>query len=52
LGECRRICGFPDDFRLTGNYSQRWERLGRAVPPVMMSHIAGAVRDALLEHGC
>lgn len=48
LAELRRICGFPDDFVLTGNYSQGWERLGRAVPPVMMSHIATAVRDRVL----
>jgi DNA (cytosine-5)-methyltransferase 1 len=48
LGELRRICGFPDDFVLTGTYEQRWERLGRAVPPVMMAHIAAAVRDGIL----
>lgn len=48
LGELRRICGFPDDFELTGTYEQRWERLGRAVPPVMMAHLAAAVRDGIL----
>lgn len=48
IHELRRICGFPDDFRLRGSYAQRWERLGRAVPPVMMCHIASAVRDGVL----
>lgn len=48
LPELRRIGGFPDDFALTGTYAQRWERIGRAVPPVMMSHIAAAVRDQIL----
>jgi len=48
IAEVRRICGFPDDFALTGTYAQQWERLGRAVPPVMMSHIAAAVRDGVL----
>lgn len=48
IAELRRICGFPDDFILTGSYAQQWERLGRAVPPVMMSHIAAAVRDGPL----
>ena len=43
LAELRRVCSFPDDFELLGTYEQRWERLGRAVPPVMMSHIARAV---------
>lgn len=49
IAELRRICGFPDDFVMTGTYSQQWERLGRAVPPVMMSHIAAAVRDGVLS---
>ena len=48
IAELRRICGFPDDFELTGTYSQRWERLGRAVPPVMMSKVAEVIRDEIL----
>ena len=48
IAECRRLCGFPDDFVLTGNYAQRWERLGRAVPPVMMAAIAAPLADKLL----
>lgn len=46
--ELKRICGFPDDYILTGTYAQQWERCGRAVPPVMMMHIAAAVRDNIL----
>lgn len=49
IAELRRLCGFPDDFWLTGSYAQQWERLGRAVPPVMMAHIAAAVRDGVLK---
>ena len=49
IAELKRICGFPDDFQLTGSYGQQWERLGRAVPPVMMKHIASAVRDGVLR---
>lgn len=49
LGELRAISAFPPDFILTGSYAQRWERIGRAVPPVMMSHIAAAVRDGILR---
>lgn len=48
IAELKRICAFPDDFILTGTYAQQWERLGRAVPPVMMSHIAAAIRDNVL----
>lgn len=47
IAELKRICAFPDDFELTGSYSQQWERLGRAVPPVMAFWIARAVRELL-----
>lgn len=49
IAELRRICSFPDDFVLTGPYPQQWERLGRAVPPVMMRHIAETVREEILR---
>lgn len=48
IAELKRICTFPDDFVLTGTYAQQWERLGRAVPPLMMRAIAEAVRDRIL----
>ena len=48
ISELKRLSGFPDDFILTGNYAQKWERIGRAVPPVMMYHIATTVRDKIL----
>lgn len=49
LQELRRIGGFPDDFELTGDFSQRWERIGRAVPPLMMARIAGTIATEILE---
>jgi len=49
IAELKRICGFPDDYILTGTYAQQWERCGRSVPPVMMKHIAAAVRDQILS---
>ncbi len=48
FGELRRICAFPDDFVLVGSYAQQRERLGNAVPPVIMMHIAAVVRDGVL----
>ena len=48
IAELRRICAFPDDFILTGSYAQQWERLGRAVPPVMMAAVAATIRDEIL----
>jgi DNA (cytosine-5)-methyltransferase 1 len=49
IGELKRICSFPDDYRLTGSYSQQWERLGRAVPPLMMRSIAETVAREILD---
>jgi len=49
IAELKRICAFPDDFELTGTYAQQWERLGRAVPPLMMRAIAETVRDDILR---
>jgi DNA (cytosine-5)-methyltransferase 1 len=44
LPELLSICGFPEDFKLTGTFSQRYERMGRAVTPplyeAMGRHIA------------
>lgn len=49
LEELRRIGGFPDDFQLTGEFSQKWERIGRAVPPLMMCRIAKTIADNVLS---
>lgn len=51
IAELKRLCAFPDDFTLTGTYAQQWERLGRAVPPVMMAALAGAVLAGPLAGG-
>lgn len=49
IEELKRLCAFPDDFILCGSYAQKWERLGRAVPPVMMKAIAEVIRDKILN---
>ena len=51
IPELKRICGFPDDFILTGTFAQQWERLGRAVAPPMMAAIASHIRDTILQPG-
>lgn len=48
IPELRRVCAFPDDFALPGTYKENWERLGRAVPPLMMREIAATIRDRVL----
>lgn len=47
ITELRRLGGFPDDFALTGSFEQRWERIGRSVPPPMMNSVASAIATRL-----
>lgn len=49
IPELKRIMSVPDDFVLTGTREQRWERLGRMVPPFMMKAVAETVRDQILR---
>ena len=46
--EVKALCGFPSDYILTGSYGQRWERLGRAVPPPVAAAVAASLRDGVL----
>ncbi len=48
INQIKRLCGFPDDFILTGTFERQWERLGRAVPPVMMMYIADTIKQEIL----
>ena len=49
IAELKRICAFPDDFAMSGIYVKDWERLGRAVPPVMMAAVAKCVKENILD---
>lgn len=39
IDEAKRIQSFPDDFILPHSPAQNWERIGRAVPPLLMKAI-------------
>lgn len=49
LAEVRAVSGFPADYALHGTYAQRWERLGRSVPPLMMRAVAATVAREILD---
>jgi len=49
LGELRTLSSFPADFELTGTFQQRWERIGRSVPPLMAKAIGDAIRYNILD---
>lgn len=47
IPEIKRLQGFPDDFIATGTFSQQWERIGRAVPPILMGTVANEVAKGI-----
>lgn len=49
IEELKRVTSVPDDFILTGTYAQQWERLGRMVPPIMMSKVAKTIQTDILD---
>lgn len=49
IKELKKICAFPDDFVFTGTYEQKFERMGRAVPPLMMAHVTRTLVRNILE---
>lgn len=53
IGEAKRVCSFPDDFKLHGTFEQQWGRLGNAVPPLLMKAVAISLIQQLegVHHG-
>lgn len=49
LGELRVLSSFPADFVLTGTFEQRWERIGRSVPPFLARAVAAEIRTGILD---
>jgi len=49
IPEIKRLSSFPDDFKLTGSRAKQWERIGRAVPPLMMKAVADTIVTEVLD---
>ena len=49
IEEAKRLCGFPDNHKLNGTFREQWSRLGNAVMPKMMYHIAKNIKEKILE---
>jgi len=47
--EAKRIMSFPDDYKLEGKYRDKIERLGRAVPPLLMRAVAKQLYNLILK---
>ena len=48
IEELKIISSFPADFQMSGTFAQQWERIGRAVPPLMARAVAEVIRDEVL----
>lgn len=47
--ELKVVSSFPTDFKLTGTTEQKMERIGRAVPPLMMAFVTHSIIKTVLE---
>tara|TARA_Y100000114_G_scaffold135117_1_gene135779 strand:- start:1600 stop:2667 length:1068 start_codon:yes stop_codon:yes gene_type:complete len=49
IPEIKLFSSFPEDFVVTGSFSDRFERVGRAVPPFVMKEIAKSLRNEIFQ---
>lgn len=49
VGELLRLMGLPDDYRLTGSFNKKAERVGRMVPPLMTKALAESIYEKVLR---
>lgn len=49
ITELKRICSFPDDWKLIGSQEQQQARLGNSVMPKMMEAIAKTIKEEILN---
>jgi DNA (cytosine-5)-methyltransferase 1 len=50
ISEIKRLSSFPDEYKLSGTFIQQWARIGNAVMPKMMFHIAKHLKENILNH--
>jgi DNA (cytosine-5)-methyltransferase 1 len=49
IEEIKRFASFPDEYKMTGNFVNKWERIGNSVPPLFMRSIANHIRNNILN---
>lgn len=47
IREAARIQSFPDHFEFSGGYSDQYEQVGNAVPPLLAKAVVAEIRDVL-----
>ena len=48
IEEIKRLSSFPDEYKFTGKFEQQWARIGNAVMPKQMYHIAKTIKENIL----
>ena len=49
IAQAKRLCSFPDQFQLVGDFNEQWARLGNAVMPLFARALAAHVRADILD---
>lgn len=49
IEEAKALQGFPNEFKLEGEYAKQYGMLGNSVPPLMMKAIAETIKDRILD---
>lgn len=49
IEEIKKLSSFPDDFKFIGSFEQQWARIGNAVMPRFMYHLAKHIKEKILE---
>ena len=48
INELKKLCTFPNNFVFTGSFYEQWARIGNAVMPRFMYHIAKHIKENIL----
>jgi DNA (cytosine-5)-methyltransferase 1 len=49
IDDLKILASFPSDFKMTGNFNDKWERIGNSVPPNLMKAIAEHIKTNILS---
>jgi DNA (cytosine-5)-methyltransferase 1 len=50
ISELKRLSSFPDNFKMSGKFEEKWARIGNAVMPNQMRAIAQTIKEEILEN--
>lgn len=48
IPEIKRLASYPDSYQMTGDFKDKWARIGNSVPPLFMRAIAKHIKEEIL----